>query len=65
MLNNRPITTVRGDVENLEALIRSHFLVGPLNVNWPNSLFSDTSASYRKLQRPTASSSRIMEMLDV
>ena len=61
MLNNRPLATVREDVEDLEALTRSHFLVRPLNVTWPNSPFSDTTASYRKLQKPTASSSRFME----
>ena len=64
MLNIRPLAAIRGDIEDLEALTRSHFIVGHLNVTWPNSLFSDTTASYRKLQRPTASSSRIMELLD-
>ena len=65
MLRNRPFATVLGDVEDLEALTRNHFFVVPLNVTWPNSLFSDTNASYRKLQRPTASSSRIMGQMDV
>ena len=65
MLNNRPLATVRGDIEDLEALTRNHFTVGPLNLTWPISLFSDTTASYRKLQRPTASSSRIMGQMDV
>ena len=41
----RPITAVSGDVEDLETLTPNHFLVGHLNVTWPNIFFSCGLAS--------------------
>ena len=49
LINNRPLTDVSGDVADLEPLTPNHFLIGQISVQWPNALFSGTSASYRKL----------------
>ena len=49
LLNNRPLTDVSSDVSDLQLLTPSHLLIGQVNVNWPNALFSGTPVSYRKL----------------
>ena len=51
LVNNRPLTDVSGDVSDLQPLTPNHFLIGQISVQWPNALFSGTSASYRKLFR--------------
>ena len=51
LVNNRPLTDVSGDVADFQPSTRNHFLIGQISVNWPNALFSDTPASYRKLFR--------------
>ena len=51
LLNNRPLTAVSSDVEDLDTITPNHFLVGGANVSWPISLFRDNNASYRKMFR--------------
>ncbi|XP_075263005.1 uncharacterized protein LOC142354568 [Convolutriloba macropyga] len=51
LMNNRPLTDVSGDVTDLQPLTPNHFLIGQISINWPNALFSGTTASYRKLIR--------------
>ena len=51
LMNNRPLTDVSGDVTDLQPLTPNHFLIGQISINWPNALFSGTTASYRKLFR--------------
>ena len=51
LLNNRPLTAVSSDVEDLYTITPNHFLVGGANVSCPFSLFSDNNASYRKMFR--------------
>ena len=51
LLNNRPLTALSSDVEDLDTITPNHFLVEGANVSWHISLFSDNSASYRKLFR--------------
>ena len=51
LLNNRPLTAVSSDVEDLDTITPNHFLVGGANVSWPISLFNDNNASYRKIFR--------------
>ena len=49
--NNRPLTAVISDVEDLQWITMNHFLVGGANVSWPISLSSDNTASNRKMFR--------------
>ena len=52
LLNNRPLTSVIGDVADLEALTTNHFLIGQANVIWPNNVFFyGDNLSYQKLFR--------------
>ena len=51
LLNNRPLTALSSDVEDLDTITPNHFLVGGANVSWHISLFSDNNASYRKMFR--------------
>ena len=39
LLNNRPLTAVSSDVEDLDTITPNHFLVGGANASWPISLF--------------------------
>ena len=48
LLNNRTLTEVSSDVFDLHPLTPNHFLIGQVNVNWPNALFSGKAVSYRK-----------------
>ena len=48
--NNRPLTDVSSDVSDQQPLTPNLFLIGQINVNWPNA-FSGTPVSYRKLIR--------------
>ena len=48
-VHNRLLTTVSEDVEVLENLRTNHFFVEQLSLTWPMYLFSDTTASYRKI----------------
>ena len=49
VFNNRPLTAVCSDVEDLDTITPNQFLVGGANVSWPISLFSDNKTSYRKM----------------
>ena len=51
LMNNRPLTDVSGYVTDLQPLTPNHFLIGQISINWPNALFSGTTASCRKLFR--------------
>ena len=48
LLSNRPLIAVSSDVEELDTITPSHFIVGGANVSWPISLFNDNNASYQK-----------------
>ena len=49
--NNHPLTHFSSDVSDLQPLTPNHFLIGQVNVNWPNALFSGSSVSYRNFFR--------------
>ncbi|XP_075256561.1 uncharacterized protein LOC142349036 [Convolutriloba macropyga] len=51
LLNNRSLADVSSDISDLKPLTPNHFLIGQVNVSWPNTLFSGTPVSYRKLFR--------------
>ena len=51
LLSNRPLTDVSSKVFDLQPLTPNYFLIGQVNVNWPNAFFSGTTVSYRKLFR--------------
>ena len=51
LMNNRPITNFSGYVSNFQPLTPNHSQIGQISTNWPNALFSETTASYRKLIR--------------
>ena len=53
ILNARPLTPVSSDVNDLEALVPNHFLLGNSNVCLPYQLCAEEFVDHRKLFRQT------------
>ena len=51
LMEYQPLRYVSGNVTNLQLMTPNHFRIGLICFNWPNALFSGTTASYRKLIR--------------
>ena len=51
LLNNRPLLPLNADIDDLDSITPSLFLIGGPNNSWSQSLMSDQNVSYRRMFR--------------